>query len=83
MSDVPAGFVRPFKYDGWEFIFDADGNMAADLYEGAIRPRGWGRIQYLPNPHLTMNEWEFWLKRKVGDCTEPEEVVRRMNAEEA
>ena len=55
MTDQPpAGFKRPFRYDGRNFIWDANSNMAADFGGGEtfkdhqFRPRGWGYIQYLP-----------------------------------
>ncbi len=80
-SDIPAGFVRPFRFDGWEYIFDADGRMAAD-FAPAIRARGWGRIQHeFDDPCRVMLEWEVWLNSRVGGAEVGAEVVEILNKE--
>lgn len=89
MSDIPAGFVRPFSYDGICFIWDGNGKMAADFPDDGdvVRPRGWGRIH---SNHLReggtmeeageiMDRWEAWLSERVGETTDPEEVIRLLN----
>ena len=44
MSDViPAGFIRPFFYDGLCYIYDGNNNMAA-WFHPKLQARGWGRI---------------------------------------
>ena len=53
-------YKPPFRFDRG-YIFDAEGRMAYDN-EGVDtmgRVRGWGRIQYLPNPEA--------LQDKVGE----------------
>jgi hypothetical protein len=81
--EIPAGFVAPFRYDGHGYIWDANNEMAADN-RGAVhsrwRPRGWGRISYLPDAESVMNAWTAWVADAVGEG-EPdgEEVARRMN----
>jgi hypothetical protein len=56
------------------YIFDSDHQPVADDYEskfGALRVRGWGKIQYLENPEKLQDEvgnliaialTEFWNK---------------------
>lgn len=50
---LPGGFKAPFRWDGINYIWDANGNMAADFngpgggwVDGVriygLRPRGWG-----------------------------------------
>ena len=78
---LPGGFRGPFHAcDIGTFVFDSQNHMAADVSErGTVRARGWGRIQYLPDPGPTMDVWEAWVAAAVGDATEIREVVRRMN----
>jgi hypothetical protein len=86
---TPAGFLPPFRYDGISYVWDAANNMAADFKgdNGAIRARGWGRIQYLREPRCgaaaeaLMDKWEAWVAAVAGGVTDREEAVRRMNAE--
>lgn len=58
LPDTPVGpqpfsyyFTAPFRYDGYSYIMDARNNMVADMRgeSGCIRPRGWGRFQYMPD----------------------------------
>ena len=83
-SEPPAGFKRPFRYDGVNYIWDANGEMAADFdgVDSALRPRGWGRIgTTFDDPHSVMDAWERWVRAKAADSNDPEEVVRRLNKE--
>lgn len=68
MGDIPAGFVRPFKYDGYNFIYDGNANMAADFNGegshwidgktkvGVLRPRGWATSSTSHKREATENE---------------------------
>lgn len=86
--DGLAGFVPPFELDtiSGTFIWDAKKQMAGDFIDDAegevaeVRPRGYGRIKHLPDGEMQMTLWESWFERVVGDCLDPEEVVRRLNA---
>lgn len=77
----PAGFVRPFRWDGIAYIWDAHGRMAADFggRGGIFRPRGWGRMQYMDDPDAVMAEWAAWALERAGSSTDPTEVVARLN----
>jgi hypothetical protein len=90
MSNIPAGFVRPFRADPYgRFIWDAENQMACEVYTAykppekpyvfKILPRGWGRIQYLPNDNAQMDAWETWCAARVAGITDVEEAVRRLN----
>ena len=85
-ADPPAGFRRPFRHDGHNYIYDAFNRMCADfmgpasLWEGSeftpdLRARGWGRIQSDPK----MDEWRAWLFAKADGSSDPETVVQRLN----
>lgn len=91
---IPAGFKAPFRFDGICYVWDANGEMVADFNEDDdsrpryvdgkrahwnFRPRGWGRVQYLPDGERQMDEWAEWALSAVGDAGDPEEAVRRMN----
>ena len=94
MGSPPAGFARPFKYDGMNYVWDANGKMAADFngpgsswFVGCIkaeslRPRGWGRISYLPDSSDLMDQWAGWLARVTGGSNDPDTVIKRMNGGE-
>ena len=80
IEQIPGGFVRPFRWDGWAFFWDANNKMAADYdEEDKPRPRGWGRIQYLDNGDAAMDAWEAWFGAVVGAATDADEVVRQLN----
>ena len=53
-------YTPPFKYSHG-YIWDSKSNMVADDHgqDVALRVRGWGRIQYEPNPEA--------LQDKVGE----------------
>ena len=81
-DDVPAGFVRPFRYDGIFYIWDGNGNMAADFGGEArtLRPRGWGRMTHMDDPEAAMDAWALWLRTlAAGADNDPEEIVFRLN----
>ena len=67
-------YKPPFRYERG-YIFDADNSMVADndAQDTVGRVRGWGRIQYLPNPEILQDRvgeliaqalTEFWEKKK-------------------
>lgn len=88
---VPAYFDRPFHYDGIAYIWDANNYMAAD-FDGEMpskhngltfRPRGWGRIQKLPDANAEMDAWEAWSRARVAGASSAAECVERLNAAKA
>ena len=74
-------FTPPFRLGPEElYIYDAKGNMAGDFdHDGTPRPRGWGRVQSLPDGILKMLTWlKHWVE-VVGEARDPAEVVARLN----
>jgi hypothetical protein len=64
---IPAGFTQPFRLDPMEiYILDANGFTAGDITAGFPRPRGWGRIQYLPDGDTEMTKWKQWFYAAQG-----------------
>jgi len=81
MNKPPAGFKRPFKTDSMSmYIWDAQGYMAADVQNQSLRARGWGRIQYLDNPHVLMDKWEAWVAQRTYGILNFEDAVEQLNA---
>lgn len=77
LRDKALALYKPPFYFRLGYIFDADNRMVADDYEdgACLRARGWGRIQYLPNPEQlqdTVGELiaealtEFWERAQKG-----------------
>ena len=70
---IPGQWTPPFYYDNQMYIWDAKNNMVADIdyIEGSRpQPRGYGRIQYLPNGEQVMSEWEKWFATYVSNVTD-------------
>jgi len=87
-DDVPAGFVRPFWYDGIHYIWDGRGDMAADFGGAAtadgtaprtLRPRGWGRMTRMDDPEGLMDAWAAWLRATAAESDDPVEIIERLN----
>lgn len=79
-SALPAGFERPFRVDSLDcYIWDADNRMAADFEDGAVRARGWGRIQYLPDGEAQMGAWEAFVCERCAGAESIHEACRRLN----
>lgn len=79
---LPAGFERPFRWDGMAYFWDAKNQMAADFDGGLIRARGWGRVQYREDGEEDMDMWAAWVADIVGTETDPEKIVELLNKEQ-
>lgn len=71
---VVALYRLPFRADDYEYssiLWDADNNTIADLRGGdkhnSIRPRGWGRIQYLPDAAELHDDAELLIHELCRD----------------
>jgi len=82
-SEIRKLYRPPFKYDKISYIWDANNEMVADfmLPPNSIRPRGWGRMQYMPNGDKLHDACEAFIKELCKDFpTEPEKCVAALNA---
>ena len=69
-------FTPPLRIVG-SYVWDAAGHMVAsrgpsDEFYG---PRGWGRIQHLPDGDSLMSAWEREYAEIVGEQTTAEAVI--------
>jgi hypothetical protein len=84
-TTIPAGFVPPFRVDDRFklFIFDSENNVAASSVDGCYWcPRGWGRIQYLPNGDEQMDAWKMYFydaQGRAGEDISVETLVHCLN----
>lgn len=77
--DVRALFKSPFKLWPGRRVCSADGHTAVTWFSGQ-HPRGWGRIQYMPDGQRLMNDWVTAYEKIVGAETDPEKVCELLNA---
>ncbi len=79
---MPQHFTRPF-YLGPErqFIFDANGHLAADFPGGSPRPRGWGQICRKPDADRVWQNWVTHFRIRVPNSISPEATVIALNRE--
>ena len=75
---IPPGvlglFRTPFYHDGGGYIRDGAFNVAAS-YTPPV-PRGWGRIQYLPNGSELFDQWSTVFRTIAGDATDHDTIAR-------
>lgn len=82
---VKALYRAPFT-ETCGYVYDADGHTVADFRRsldgrGALRPRGWGRLQYMPDGEALHDEAEAFLIGLVaGHPTDPERCLAAINA---
>lgn len=71
----------PFTYDGISYIWDANREMVADFRSAdkSIRPRGWGRFQYMPNGSRIHDAVESLIIQTCKGMTRPEDCVVALN----
>lgn len=76
-------YLAPFRYDGISYIWDQNNEMVADFRGegGSIRPRGWGRFQYMEDGTTLHDQMEALI---ISICaqfsTYPEHCVAALNA---
>ena len=84
---IPAGFEPPFIVNG-PYIWDKNNAMAGDhpwvvatggRNRGKIRPRGWGRVQYLPDGDAEMTRWKQWFLKHTEGCATLEQAAEALN----
>lgn len=82
-------YKAPFTYDGISYIWDANKEMVADfrafpnmtVADGRIRPRGWGRFQYMANGGAIHDAMERLVIETCKDFpTAPAFCVAALNA---
>lgn len=79
---IESKYKKPFSFDGHGYIDDADGNMVADFYskDGSIRPRGWGRFQYMEDGDKIHDAMEALILSTCAGLKSPEACVVALNA---
>jgi hypothetical protein len=72
-------FAGPFTAEGGLVLFRELG-IVADVVEGLVRARGWGKIQHMDRPQARWAIWEAWVGRVAQGAGSAEEACEAMNA---
>lgn len=72
-------YTPPFRWDALgSYIWDAKCNMVADMTDGELRVRGWGRIQKMPESEALQDAVDEQLQKVFVEGMSGEQVAVKL-----